>query len=197
MAFGDDDADQCKHPEKSPVYRLSSIMILINYIQICFPCIVAFAMIPVFCFCMPCLIRILARLHGGRLLHEPHGATEQDIEALPDVVIDEDILASTGDKTCPICLSDLAIGGSARQLRCKHLFHKSCIDEWLVVNATCPTCRASISDEHGPNGDEQVGGGSDIESGHANEGNNSAVEMIERDLTLHGETSPATGDDEA
>lgn len=195
--FGDDETDDCKHPERSPVYKLSSIMILINYIQICLPCIIAFAMIPVFCFCMPCLIRLLARLHGGRLLREPRGATEQDIEALPDVVISEDMLTNTGDKTCPVCLSDLAVGESGRQLRCKHLFHKSCIDEWLVVNATCPTCRAPISDEHEQGDHERGGTGGDIESLGSDAGSNSAVELTERNLTLHGETTPETGEEVA
>ena len=199
--FGDDDSDECKHPEKSPVYKLSAIMILINYIQICLPCIIAFAMIPVFCFCMPCLIRVLARLHGGRLLHQPRGATEQDIEALPETVITQEMLDNSGDKTCPICLSDLAVGENGRQLRCKHIFHKSCIDEWLVVNATCPTCRAPIHEGTAATGDGGDGGGGDdddienpVHSVATSEGG-SSVEMVERDLTLHGETSPESAAD--
>ena len=59
--------NNCKHADRSPVYRLCAVMLLVNYIQICLPCIIAVTMIPVFCFCMPCLIRILARLHGGNL----------------------------------------------------------------------------------------------------------------------------------
>jgi E3 ubiquitin-protein ligase RNF38/44 len=140
--FGDDEAQSCDHPERSPVYRLCAVMLLINYIQICLPCIVAFAMIPVFCFCMPCLIRILARIQGGRFA-QTRGATAQDIESMPDVTISEDHLAD-GEASCPICLSELVVGESGRALRCKHLFHKTCVDEWLLVNATCPTCRAPI-----------------------------------------------------
>lgn len=34
-----------------------------------------------------------------------------------------------------------------RYLRCTHLFHQNCVDEWLRVNATCPTCRKSIREE--------------------------------------------------
>ena len=60
--FGDDELG-CPHPERSPVYNLCLCMLVINYIQICLPCIVAVLMIPVFCFCMPCLIRALARLN--------------------------------------------------------------------------------------------------------------------------------------
>ena len=156
--FGDDDAQSCDHPDRSPVYRLCAIMLLINYIQICLPCIIAFAMIPVFCFCMPCLIRIIARLHGGRY-QQTRGATEQDIMSLPEITIAQEHLTADGDNSCPICLSELAVGESGRMLRCKHLFHKSCLDEWLVVNATCPTCRAPVletPEQGGGSGGERV-----------------------------------------
>ena len=156
--FGDDDAQSCDHPDRSPVYRLAAIMLLINYIQICLPCIIAFAMIPGFCFCMPCLIRIVARLHGGRFT-QTRGATEQDISSLPEITIAAEHLTD-GETSCPICLSELAVSESGRMLRCKHLFHKSCIDEWLVVNATCPTCRAPVIEgRDGSDGSGGSGGG--------------------------------------
>ena len=63
--FGDDD-NICVHPQRSPIYNLSVAMLVLNYIQICFPCIIAILLIPVFCFCMPCLIRLLARLQDPR-----------------------------------------------------------------------------------------------------------------------------------
>jgi hypothetical protein len=29
-------------------------------------------------------------------------------------------------------------------LRCTHMFHKSCITEWIKTSATCPICRSNI-----------------------------------------------------
>lgn len=63
--FGDDN-NICHHPERSPIYNLCVSLLVLNYVQICFPCIIAIVLIPVFCFCMPCLIRILARLQDPR-----------------------------------------------------------------------------------------------------------------------------------
>ena len=67
--FGDDEnsVSECPHPGRSPLYRLASVMLIINYVQICLPCILAVIMVPIFCFCMPCLIRLVARLHGGTI----------------------------------------------------------------------------------------------------------------------------------
>lgn len=157
--------DGCDNPEKSPIYNLALSMLIINYIQICLPCILAILLVPVFCFCMPCLIRLLARLQ------DPRGASASIIDSLPEIVLSEADLqnpdgaespesgtATASSLTCPICLSDMKVGETARRLRCNHLYHKSCVDEWLRENASCPTCRKRIVDSpedsaesaHGP-----------------------------------------------
>ncbi|EMR09777.1 hypothetical protein PNEG_01961 [Pneumocystis murina B123] len=48
------------------------------------------------------------------------------------------------EERCVICLNNYEIGEECRQLnKCKHFFHKACIDEWLMTGRnTCPTCRA-------------------------------------------------------
>ena len=120
--FADDDMG-CRHPERSPVYKLCMSLLIINYIQICLPCIVAVLMIPIFCFCMPCLIRVLARLHDPQAQRQ--GATDDMIATLPLVVITRDHLRQNGDENaCAICLNEMAVGEEARILQCKHLFHK-------------------------------------------------------------------------
>lgn len=46
---------------------------------------------------------------------------------------------------CSVCLIDFAEGGTLCQLpRCKHVFHKQCIDTWLLTNTNCPLCRRSV-----------------------------------------------------
>lgn len=137
--FGDD-TTTCHHASRSPVYNLAVAMLVINYLQICLPCIIAILLIPVFCFCMPCLIRLLARIQE---IHSPKGATDDIINSIPLVKVEEETLEGV-DRTCPICLSDMSIGEQVRILSCKHIFHSQCVDEWLRVNASCPTCRMSL-----------------------------------------------------
>lgn len=45
---------------------------------------------------------------------------------------------------CPICY-DAILRNDNRKLKCGHVFHKSCVDEWVSRKGTCPMCRAVIS----------------------------------------------------
>ncbi|XP_020575577.1 RING-H2 finger protein ATL74-like [Phalaenopsis equestris] len=47
---------------------------------------------------------------------------------------------------CPICLSDFTDGQKIRILpACDHRYHVSCIDTWLLLHGSCPTCRHRLS----------------------------------------------------
>ena len=43
---------------------------------------------------------------------------------------------------CVICLSAFDEAQDVRLLRCSHIFHASCIDEWLERSNSCPCCKA-------------------------------------------------------
>jgi hypothetical protein len=46
---------------------------------------------------------------------------------------------------CAVCLGDYQKNEVLRQLPvCSHIFHKDCVDEWLVKNSTCPLCRTLL-----------------------------------------------------
>ncbi|KAK6258939.1 hypothetical protein SCA6_013413 [Theobroma cacao] len=46
---------------------------------------------------------------------------------------------------CAVCLSELEEGEEVRKLKCKHTFHKDCLDRWLQQYwATCPLCRTKV-----------------------------------------------------
>ena len=74
------------------------------------------------------------------------GAAEEAINRLETVEFRETEGAGAGksENCCAICLSDYESGEQLRVLPCGHRFHKACVDEWLRVNASCPTCRQHI-----------------------------------------------------
>ncbi|KAM7262033.1 hypothetical protein ACFE04_021110 [Oxalis oulophora] len=48
---------------------------------------------------------------------------------------------------CTVCLSEYEEGERVRRLmKCKHTFHKECLDKWLqhYRAATCPLCRTKV-----------------------------------------------------
>lgn len=49
---------------------------------------------------------------------------------------------------CAVCLSLFEEGEFVRKLKCKHIFHKDCLDQWLQQDwATCPLCRSKVLPE--------------------------------------------------
>jgi E3 ubiquitin-protein ligase RHA2 len=50
---------------------------------------------------------------------------------------------------CSVCLCEFEEGDKIRHLKCKHTFHKDCLDKWLKdYVATCPLCRNQVLPEH-------------------------------------------------
>ncbi|KAH0616564.1 hypothetical protein JD844_027765 [Phrynosoma platyrhinos] len=47
-------------------------------------------------------------------------------------------------ETCVVCLEAYKLREIVRILTCKHIFHKRCIDRWLLKRGTCPMCNCSI-----------------------------------------------------
>mmetsp|Transcript_7406 Transcript_7406/g.10677 ORF Transcript_7406/g.10677 Transcript_7406/m.10677 type:complete len:273 (-) Transcript_7406:284-1102(-) len=49
------------------------------------------------------------------------------------------------EQDCPICLNSLAEGETVRELcGCCHVFHRSCIDLWLLRSSDCPLCKQTV-----------------------------------------------------
>ena len=76
-----------------PVYVTDVAMLVIQYAQICLPCLFAVAMVPVFCFCLPCVIRLLAALHDPQ---HGRGATRRDLDKLPTCPFSADLRPTEG-----------------------------------------------------------------------------------------------------
>ncbi|XP_010185178.1 PREDICTED: E3 ubiquitin-protein ligase RNF128 [Mesitornis unicolor] len=46
--------------------------------------------------------------------------------------------------TCVVCIEAYKPNEVVRILTCNHLFHKNCIDPWLLEHRTCPMCKCDI-----------------------------------------------------
>ncbi|XP_062992424.1 RING finger protein 150 [Elgaria multicarinata webbii] len=45
---------------------------------------------------------------------------------------------------CAVCIEGYKPNDIVRILPCRHLFHKSCVDPWLLDHRTCPMCKMNI-----------------------------------------------------
>lgn len=63
------------------------------------------------------------------------GFTQREMEAMfPEKL-------STEQQECSICLEEIPPADLVVELQCFHVFHPSCITEWLRGSKKCPMCR--------------------------------------------------------
>uniref|UniRef100_A0AAZ1XAR7 RING-type domain-containing protein n=1 Tax=Oreochromis aureus TaxID=47969 RepID=A0AAZ1XAR7_OREAU len=49
---------------------------------------------------------------------------------------------------CAVCIESYKVGDVVTVLTCDHIFHKTCIEPWLLERRTCPMCKCDILKEH-------------------------------------------------
>jgi hypothetical protein len=83
-----------------------------------------------------------------RLGSYEHPTDEQIINELPETQIDDVTKLDPEKKNCIICLEDFKNGDKATVLPCIHLFHTTCIQNWLKTQNTCPICKYKLTGEN-------------------------------------------------
>ena len=75
-----------------------------------------------------------------------------DKEQLCDAVLNAGGSSAT---TCSVCYEDYDCGDTLRVLPCKHRFHQSCVDRWLLKpdaerkrHLECPLCNTRVNRRH-------------------------------------------------
>ncbi|XP_075419383.1 E3 ubiquitin-protein ligase RNF149 [Tenrec ecaudatus] len=47
-------------------------------------------------------------------------------------------------ENCAVCIENFKAKDVVRILPCKHIFHRTCIDPWLLDHRTCPMCKLDV-----------------------------------------------------
>jgi hypothetical protein len=77
------------------------------------------------------------------------GLTLEKLAALPKALSYSVFSAEPQKDECSICLAEFSPTDVVRRLDgCRHTFHKSCIDLWLLQCASCPLCKCEVSVRH-------------------------------------------------
>jgi len=70
--------------------------------------------------------------------------TDEQFNTLNSVILNETDIK--GD--CPICMETMTLNDKLITLKCNHIYHNSCIREWLTKNSTkCCVCRKDVREE--------------------------------------------------
>ncbi|PRQ33512.1 putative aminoacyltransferase, E1 ubiquitin-activating enzyme [Rosa chinensis] len=49
--------------------------------------------------------------------------------------------AEVSSTMCTVCMEEMMVGSEATRMPCSHLYHESCIVEWLQKSGVCPSCK--------------------------------------------------------
>ncbi|KAK8668901.1 hypothetical protein V6N13_106347 [Hibiscus sabdariffa] len=121
------------------------------------------------------LIQQLAENDPNRYGTPP--ASKSAIEALPTVKIAKNNLNSEFNQ-CAVCMDEFEEGTEAKQMPCKHRYHKDCILPWLEMHNSCPVCRHELPTddpeyERRVRGAQGTAGGNDGDSSGGSNGQRS------------------------
>ncbi|KAK8698383.1 hypothetical protein V6N13_114504 [Hibiscus sabdariffa] len=131
-------------PSKSKEKLLSLILkAVIMMLLICF----FFIILPLTTFLLLLPIVLRHRRHRHRRhSHRSSGFCAKQLRKLPQLRFSEETNAGhPGFDSCAICLDGFRQGQWCRNLvGCGHLFHRKCLDSWLIKVTSCPICRTRV-----------------------------------------------------
>jgi len=107
--------------------------------------VIAFAGATPTCLCLGLLI-LKSFFHFRQVMRRRHHFNEvrEEASSLRRLEVRVEDLNVGDDWICSICLGDEAKGKDLLLLQCKHVFHYSCMLEWIQQRLSCPMCRTSF-----------------------------------------------------
>lgn len=114
------------------------------------------------------LIQQLAENDPNRYGTPP--ASKSAVEGLPNIKITDEMLASESSQ-CAVCKDSFELDEEAKQIPCKHIYHKDCILPWLELHNSCPVCRYELPTDDPDYENRRTG--QNIDNSSRNSGNSS------------------------
>ncbi|KAH9686886.1 Receptor region transmembrane domain- and RING domain-containing protein 1 [Citrus sinensis] len=126
--------------------------------------IIVWGMLLLFVISIPLLFWFARKLYpiDSPRRHRPEQTRQlprSTVNALPSFVFSSvtSVRCHGRETLCSICLEDYREGENLRVLPCRHEFHSSCVDSWLIRWGTfCPVCRHEIRRSTSNEGNEQL-----------------------------------------
>ncbi|CAM9004014.1 unnamed protein product [Rhodiola kirilowii] len=81
-------------------------------------------------------------------------ASKAAIESMATVEINSETHQS---HYCAVCKEEFEVGGEAREMPCRHVYHSDCILPWLALRNSCPVCRHEMPTESHQQSSEEEG----------------------------------------
>ncbi|XP_018023766.1 uncharacterized protein LOC108679618 [Hyalella azteca] len=91
-------------------------------------------------------LKVHLTLGDGRVLTGCRGRTDDDDDQENNSRHGSGTDKSGGADMCVVCLEEYRPLQELRVLPCRHEFHRSCVDPWLLQHRTCPLCNYNIVD---------------------------------------------------
>lgn len=96
-----------------------------------------------------------------RLARQLADAAKRAIKRIPKRTVRPSDMSESN--VCAVCIESYNSDDVIRELPCSHVFHKHCIDQWLIDKRVCPMCKLNILEalgirvkgEHGTEEEEQ------------------------------------------
>ncbi|CAA0818128.1 E3 ubiquitin-protein ligase RING1-like [Striga hermonthica] len=114
-------------------------------------------------------------------------ASKSAVEGLPDISITQEMLASDSSQ-CAVCKDSFEMEEVAKQMPCKHIYHKDCILPWLELHNSCPVCRYELPTDDSDYENRRVG----QNSGNGNNNNSQESRGSNNDNSNSGSQTPRT-----
>ena len=90
---------------------------------------------------MDCIDRIKLCFENLRLNNNNNNNNNDDYDRSMMVYQNEKI---NNLNECIICLEDMKFNDDLILVKCSHIYHKECLEKWMVRRSVCPLCDIKI-----------------------------------------------------